>query len=67
MAETPQKPIREKLTSPIILGQIALVSAETQTTVGSPGSASALPANPTGYLKLIIGDTEYAIPYYDVA
>ena len=39
----------------------------TQTTVGAAGAASALPANPTGYVKVLIGGTEYAMPYYAVS
>jgi hypothetical protein len=36
----------------------------TQTTVGATGSASALPAQPTGYLPVAINGTEFVIPYY---
>lgn len=36
----------------------------TQTTVGAAGSASALPANPTGYVLVVIDGTERAIPFY---
>ena len=36
----------------------------TQTTVGSAGAASALPATPSGYLKFYIGTTQYVLPYY---
>jgi hypothetical protein len=36
----------------------------TQTTVGSAGSASALPGQPTGYIKIKIGETLRAIPFY---
>jgi hypothetical protein len=35
-----------------------------QTTVGSAGAASALPANPTGYQSIMVGGTEYVVPYY---
>jgi hypothetical protein len=38
-----------------------------QTTVGAAGSASALPALPSGYLPIVIGTTEYVIPYYAAA
>lgn len=44
-------------------GELGLGNA-TQTTVGSAGGASALPATPTGYLKIYIGTTQYVIPYY---
>lgn len=36
----------------------------TQTTVGAAGGASALPATPSGYLRLFVGTTEFVIPYY---
>lgn len=36
----------------------------TQTTVGSAGAASALPANPTGYIVVNVGGTEFVVPYY---
>ena len=41
-----------------------MLGTSTQTTVGSAGAASALPANPTGYLRFFIGATEFVIPYY---
>lgn len=37
----------------------------TQTTVGSAGAASALPATPSKYLRVSIDDVEYVIPCYD--
>ena len=36
----------------------------TQSTVGSAGAASALPANPSGYIEFKINGTPYVIPYY---
>lgn len=45
-------------------GWIKYISGNTATTVGAAGAASALPANPTGYLKIDIGGTEYKVPYY---
>lgn len=39
-------------------------TGDTQTTVGAAGSASALPANPTGYMVITIGTTEVVVPYY---
>lgn len=39
--------------------------AGTQFTVGGAGGASALPATPLGYLRIWIGTTEVAIPYYN--
>jgi hypothetical protein len=32
--------------------------------VGSAGAASALPATPSGYLKVLINSVQYVIPYY---
>lgn len=55
------------LTRPIILGDIVLGSPTTQTTVGAAGGASALPATPTGYLTIMVGNTPYVIPYYAVS
>lgn len=49
---------------PIILGDLTLASPTTQTTVGAAGTASALPANPTGYLVVNLGNGPIVIPYY---
>jgi len=38
----------------------------TQTTIGANGAASALTANPVGYLKIKINGTTYQLPYYNV-
>lgn len=48
----------------IILGELTLPSPTTQTTVGAAGSASAIPAQPTGYLMVTIGNAQFVIPYY---
>tara|TARA_R110000803_G_scaffold84303_1_gene150470 strand:- start:67 stop:843 length:777 start_codon:yes stop_codon:yes gene_type:complete len=40
------------------------LTLSTQTSVGSAGAASSLPANPTGYLILKINGTNAVIPYY---
>jgi hypothetical protein len=45
-------------------GVIDLLTA-TQATVGSAGGASALPGQPTGYIKVKIGGTMRVIPFYD--
>jgi len=37
---------------------------QTQSTVGSAGGASALPATPSGYINIKINGAEYVIPYY---
>ena len=47
-------------------GYLDILTA-TQTTVGSAGSASAIPAQPTGYIKIKIGGTLRVIPFYDQA
>ena len=36
----------------------------TQSTVGAAGAASALPANPSGYIEFKINGTAYVMPYY---
>lgn len=36
----------------------------TQTTVGSAGGASALPATPTGYILVNVAGTNRAVPFY---
>ena len=43
------------------------IRTATQATVGSAGSASALPGQPTGYIKIKIGGTLRVIPFYDQA
>jgi hypothetical protein len=43
------------------------IRTDTQTTIGSAGGASAMPATPTGYLKIKIGGTLRVIPFYDQA
>ena len=45
-------------------GVIDILTA-TQSTVGSAGGASALPGQPTGYIKIKIGGTLRVIPFYD--
>jgi hypothetical protein len=59
--------IKNTVTRPIIIGDLTLASPTTQTTVGAAGTASALPATPTGYLTIQIGDAPYVIPYYAVS
>lgn len=55
------------ITRPIILGDLTLASPTTQTTVGSAGGASALPATPTGYFTVMVGNTPFIVPYYAVS
>lgn len=57
----------EILNLPILKGEVRFISAETQTTVGAAGGASALPATPTGYMKIIIDSAEYVVPFYAVS
>lgn len=52
-------------------GRLDVITAITQTTVGSAGAASALPGAPTGYLQVRVGGTSGSagtiklIPYWD--
>lgn len=46
-------------------GRLNIVTA-TSTTIGANGSASALTANPVGYLKIKVNGTEYQVPYYNI-
>ncbi len=39
-------------------------TSQTQTTVGAAGGASALPATPTGYMKVRVGGTSRVVAYY---
>jgi len=52
------------ITRPIILGDLTLANPQTQTTVGAAGGASALPATPTGYIKINLKNGVVVIPYY---
>lgn len=71
MNDEQQKPDAPKkaeiLTRPVILGDLTLASPTTQTTVGAAGGASALPATPTGYFTVMIGNTPMVIAYYAVS
>lgn len=55
---------RPIMNSPIIMGLVELPSSQTQTTVGSAGTATALPSKPTGYLQIIVNGNLVVIPYY---
>jgi hypothetical protein len=55
------------LRRPIILGDLTLGSPTTQTTIGANGAATALTANPVGYITVLIGNVAYQLPYYNVA
>jgi len=58
---------RNIIERPIILGDLTLASPTTQTTIGANGAATALTANPVGYLTVMIGNTAYQLPYYNLA
>jgi hypothetical protein len=47
-------------------GAMDIRGQTTESTVGAAGGASALPATPSGYLKIKIGGTFRKIPYYAV-
>ncbi len=53
-------------TGEITTGNIAFTSATTTSNVGSAGGASALPATPSGYIRISINGTPYKLPYYPV-
>lgn len=42
------------------------LTSTTSTTIGAAGGAAALPATPVGYLTIIINNTSYKVPYYNV-
>ena len=41
-------------------------TVSTQTTIGSAGSADALPSNPLGYVKFTLNGNDVGIPYYNL-
>lgn len=47
-----------------VANTVRWTSAVTSTTVGSAGGASALPSNPTGYVRIFVDGVTYKIPYY---
>jgi hypothetical protein len=60
-------PESKVLTRPIILGDLTLASPTTQTTIGANGAATALTANPVGYVTVMIGNSAFQMPYYNLA
>jgi hypothetical protein len=44
---------------------LTVANATTQSTIGANGAASALTANPVGYIKVNIGGSDRIIPYYN--
>ncbi len=61
---TSQSEVTE-VTGSVTQAQLNITSS--QTTVGSAGAASALPATPTGYALLTVNGTQRAFPYFDVS
>lgn len=59
--------VQAVLSRPIILGDLTLASPSTVTTIGVNGAATALTANPVGYLVINIGNASYQVPYYALA
>lgn len=55
------------LRRPIILGDPTFASPTTQTTIGVNGAATALTANPVGYITVMIGNSAFQMPYYNLA
>lgn len=55
------------LKRPIFIGDLTLASPTTVTTIGANGAATALTANPVGYIIVMVGNTAVQIPYYTVA
>jgi hypothetical protein len=54
-------------TSGVVVSTNATGTDLIQTTVGAAGGASALPATPSQYIKIIANGTEYVIPAYAIA
>ena len=42
------------------------LAVSTSTTIGANGAASALTANPVGYIKIKVNGTTYQLPYYNI-
>lgn len=63
----PQPQQSRTIVRPIILGDLTLASPTTFTTIGANGAATALTANPVGYLTIMVGNTAFQIPYYNLA
>jgi hypothetical protein len=62
-AETVGSVRLQNATPTVATGEVGIGST-VSTTVGAAGAASALPANPTGYLTINIGGTAFKVPYY---
>jgi hypothetical protein len=48
----------------VVANTIRWPGTSTATTVGAAGGASALPANPTGYVRILIDGVTFKVPYY---
>lgn len=46
-------------------GRLLFTTSIMQSTVGAAGAAAALPSNPTGYLKIIVGGFVKVLPFYE--
>lgn len=53
-------------TGKVQLDDAVLINATLETTVGSDGAASGLPATPERYLKISVNGAEYKIPLYNI-
>jgi len=53
-------------TGKVQLDDAVLINATLETTVGSDGAASGLPATPENYLKISVNGAEYKIPLYNI-
>lgn len=40
------------------------ISGNSQSTVGGAGGASALPATPSGFVKILVNGSDFVVPYY---
>lgn len=58
----PNSPVLKR---PVIIGDLTLASPTTQTTIGANGAASALTANPVGFVTVMIGNSPFIMPYYN--
>ena len=53
-------------TGKVQLDDAILINATLETTVGSDGAATGLPATPESYLKISVNGAEYKIPLYNI-
>ena len=59
----------EVIGNQVVHGELSAANLDlkspSQTTVGSAGGASALPATPKGYVEIKIDGVVYVVPYYN--